>query len=82
MEATTRRFACTQCGALVDPAMTEARAQALVQAGRDAPWKAALVKAMKRSDRALPAFAQIEQAAPGNTLAAAQAIAGQRRALA
>jgi hypothetical protein len=57
-------------GVLADPAIAEARAQALAQAQRDATWKAALVGAMKCGDPRVPTLAQIEQAAARGALTA------------
>lgn len=55
---------------VVDPDLAAARDQAKAQAARDAPWKAALVKAMKRGDPRVPSLAQIEQNAARGALTA------------
>ncbi|WP_309623363.1 YkgJ family cysteine cluster protein [Novosphingobium sp.] len=57
-----------QHGVVADPGIAESRAAALAQAQQDAPWKAALVKAMKHGDPRVPSLAQVEQAAARGAL--------------
>lgn len=57
-------------GTVVDPQLAAARADAAAQSDRDAAWKAALVKAMKRGDPRVPTLAKIEQNAARGALTA------------
>ncbi|MGB7655281.1 MAG: YkgJ family cysteine cluster protein [Novosphingobium sp.] len=57
-------------GKVADPQIAAARADAAAGAERDAPWKAALVKAMKRGDPRVPSLAQVEQSAVRGALTA------------
>lgn len=76
---TAHGFRCASCsdaplvidgGAIVDPAMRAARTAALVQADRDAQWKAALVKAMKAGIHGLPSPRLVEANAVTGALTA------------
>ena len=57
-------------GKVVDHDIAAARENAAALAQRDAPWKAALVKAMKRGDPRVPTLVQVEQNAARGALTA------------